>query len=106
LPITQHMRIPWSRNTVSALLLVTFFLGQPLTGAGLAAETCDKLYADYLEKAKQALRDKKPDDAVAFLLKASTVAQGCANSEKPEGQGEQKTLALVRLDSSFSDSAL
>ena len=96
------MRIPWSKNTVAALLLVTFILGQPLTSAGLSTEeACDKMYVEYLEKAKQALRDKKPDDAVAFLLKASTIAQSCATSEKPEGQGEQNTLALARLDISL-----
>jgi len=96
------MRIPSSKNTVVALSLVTFILGQSPTAVGLSTEeACDKLYADYLEKAKQALRDKKPDAAVAFLLKASTIAQSCANSEKPEGQGEQKTLALARLDASL-----
>jgi len=74
-------------------LLAAFALGQSPARAG-SEEECDRLYTGYLEKAKQALLDKKPDDAVAFLLKASAIAQSCAEAEKPGGQGDRKTPAL------------
>ena len=79
-------------------MLASLISGQLLTSAKLfAEETCEMLYADYLQKAKQALVDKKPDDAVAYLLKASAIAESCASSVRPpEGQSTQKTLALAR----------
>ena len=81
----------------TTLLLTGLMLGQSLIGAPLfAEETCEKLYAEYLQKAKQALVDKKPDDAVAFLLKASAIAESCATSVRPpEGQSTEKILAFA-----------
>jgi hypothetical protein len=92
------MKIPSAKSMSSMLLLTSLMLGQLLTGTPLfAEEDCEKLYADYLQKAKQALVDKKPDDAVAFLLKASAIAESCASSVRPpEGQSAEKTLALAR----------
>ena len=103
LPTFQSMKLPYARSVAITLLLATFILGQSPAGASPSAdEACDKLYADYLGKAKQALMDKKPDDAVAFLLKASAVAESCASVERtPEGQGKEKTLALARWDTSL-----
>lgn len=93
------MRIPFAKSVATTLVLATFILRQSPAGASPSVEeACGKLYADYLQKAKQALLDKKPDDAVAFLLKASVIAEGCANTEKPEGQGDQKTIASARLE--------
>jgi hypothetical protein len=92
------MKILSTKSMSSMLLLTSLMLGQLLTGGPLfAEENCEKLYADYLQKAKQALVDKKPDDAVAFLLKASAIAESCASSVRPpEGQNAEKTLALAR----------
>src|SRR5438132_5809687 len=86
---------PHSITMRTTLLLASLMLGQSLASATLfAEETCEKLYAEYLQKAKEALVDKKPDDAVAFLLKASAIAESCANSVRPpEGQSAQKTVA-------------
>ena len=69
-------------------------IGPSFRGAAVfAGESCEKLYADYLQKAKQALVDKKPDDAIAYLLKASAVAESCANLVRPsDGQTAQKTV--------------
>ncbi len=92
------MKIPSAKSMGTTLLLAGLMLGQSLVGAPLfAEEMCEKLYADYLQKAKQALVDQKPDDAVAFLLKASAIAESCASSVRPpEGQSAEKTLALAR----------
>jgi len=77
------------------LLFAMLVLGQsPVNASPSGEEACDRQYADYLQKAKQALLDKKPDDAVAFLLKASAIAETCASLERtPETQGKEKTLA-------------
>src|SRR5438128_2578358 len=94
------MRLPYAKSVAITLLLATFVLGQSPVGASPSGEEgCDKQYADYLQKAKQALLDKKPDDAVAFLLKASAIAEGCASLERtPEGQSKERILASARLD--------
>jgi len=91
------MRIALAKSRGITLLVASLISGQLLTSAKLfAEETCDKLYADYLQKAKQALVDKKPDDAVAFLLKASAIAESCATSVRPpEGQSTEKILAFA-----------
>lgn len=83
------------RKKILAGLLFAAFLVEPSFGAFGSEEPCDKLYVDYLVKAKQALRDNKPDEAVIFLQKASMVAESCAKVEKPEGQGEPKLPALA-----------
>jgi hypothetical protein len=95
--VGESMRIPSAKSMGTPLLLASFMFGQSLISATVfAEETCEKLYADYLQKAKEALVDKKPEDAVAFLLKASAIAESCANSVRPpEGQSNQKTLALA-----------
>ena len=89
------MKIPLAKSAGTTLLLASLIFGQSLVSATVfAEETCDRLYTDYIQKAKQALVDKKPDDAVAFLLKASAIAESCASSVRPpEGQSEQKTLS-------------
>jgi hypothetical protein len=91
------MSILLAKTVRTMLLLAGLMLGQSLISATLfAGETCEKLYAEYLQKAKEALVDKKPEDAVAFLLKASAIAESCANSVRPpEGQSTQNTLALA-----------
>jgi len=94
------MKLPYPRSVAVTLLLATFVLGQsPVDASPSGEEACDKQYTDYLQKAKQALLDKKPDDAVAFLLKASAIAETCASLETtPEGQAKERTLASARLD--------
>lgn len=89
------METPVPKNMLASLLFAAFIAGQSPNGFCSTQEACDKLYADYLQKAKQALLDNKPDDAVAFLLKASTIAESCAKADNPEGRDGPKTPALA-----------
>jgi ATP/maltotriose-dependent transcriptional regulator MalT len=104
----QTMRIHWKKSVAITLFLLSLVLSQSPASADVSTEeTCKRLYADYLERARQALLDQKPNDAVEFLLKASVVAESCASPENaPKGQDKQPTLALALLGPAFTGSAL
>jgi hypothetical protein len=85
------MTIPRPKKILAGFLFMAI-VGQS-SGALASEETCDKVYVDYLLKAKQALQDNKPDEAVAFLRQAATIAESCAKIANPEGQGERNIPA-------------
>ena len=71
----------------------------PVNAESSVDALCDKLYSELLNKAKQALVEGKRDEALRFLLEATTVTERCASSTEPQrerGQ-EEKVLSSVPL---------
>jgi hypothetical protein len=83
------------RRTTPFLFLLGFFLIQsPGTATSRDESACERLYAEFLEKAKRALVDNKPADAIMFLSEAAAAAGSCANEQKPpRDHSRQSTLA-------------
>jgi hypothetical protein len=86
-----------SKKSLAGFLL---FLGSILWQAPLNAESpadalCERLYSDWLTKAKQALEEGKRDEALRFLLEATTITEQCASSPEPDRQrrAEENVLA-------------
>ena len=69
------------KTRLAAFLL---FLGANLLTAPLYADSsaetlCEKLHADALKKARQALTDGKTAEALRFLLEAEAISTRCAS---------------------------
>ena len=65
----------------------------PLKAESSVDALCDKLYSELLNKAKQALVEGKRDEALRFLLEATTVTERCASATEPQRQrGQEETL--------------
>jgi hypothetical protein len=65
-------------------------------------ELCEKLHADYLIKAQNALVEDKLEDALRFLLEAEAIAKRCADSSEgplPQKQNYESGLASARYHS-------
>jgi hypothetical protein len=66
----------------------------PLKAESSVDALCEKLYSELLNKAKQALVEGKRDEALRFLLEATTVTERCASSTEPQRQRGQEENVL------------
>lgn len=88
-----------------AILIVFFtlmFAASTLNANHHEQELCEKLYADYLRRAQQALTEDKHEDALRFLLQAQAIAQMCAQSSEgslPQDRVHESGHAMVSYDS-------
>ena len=56
---------------------------------------CERLYSDTLNKAKRALEAGNQDEALRFLLEATTITERCASSPEPDRQRRAEENALA-----------
>ena len=90
----SFMRLQHKRYLASLIVCSGLVLWQTPVKAESSVDTlCDKLYSELLNKAKQALVEGKRDEALRFLLEATTVTERCASSTEPQQQrGQEETL--------------
>ncbi|SRR5712692_8512776 len=92
-----------------AAFLTLLFAQVPAYADTSLEKLCEAQYVELLKNAKQALVDQKREDALNFLLKATTIMETCARSiEKPDPkeQAGENRLALSPSSQSSSDNAL
>ena len=88
------------KNLAGFLLFLGFILWQaPLNAESPADALCERLYSDWLTKAKQALAEGKREEALRFLLEAATVTERCASSPEPYRQSGPEENALASATS-------
>ena len=69
-------------------------LRAPLYADSSAEEQCEKLHTEALKKARQALTDGKPDEALRFLQEAAAISVRCASlPESDRREREENVLA-------------
>ena len=90
-----------AKKTVAAFLL---FLGVNLLRAPLYADSsaealCEKLHAETLKKARQALIEGKTDEALRFLLEADAISERCASLPERHRGREDDENALASAPS-------
>ena len=91
----SFMQLQHKRYLVSPIVCLGLVLWQtPLKAESSTDALCDKLYSELLNKAKQALVEGKRDEALRFLLEATTVTERCASSTEPQRQREQEESVL------------
>jgi hypothetical protein len=88
------MLIQYKRRLSRLIVCLGLLLWQtPLKAESSVDALCEKLYSELLSKAKQALVEGKRDDAIRFLLQATTVTERCATSTEPQQQqGQEESL--------------
>lgn len=96
-------------NVIITTAFLIPLLVQVQSYADLSPEKhCEARYVDSLKNAKEALLHRRREDAIKFLLNATTIMEACARSREkphPKEQAGENQLALSQAILSPSENA-